>query len=241
METGLNIKRQAISKVLEAGAMSIRDVDGGEDPFLYASGNYGPGYVSIKGLIGRKEIIKLLLRELAILVGKENFCLDFVAGNVTGGLAPGWILSEYLETYLSRTVPFVYIRDARKKGGHKELITGIANNPEISKGDNVLVVEELVNFAQTTCNSAEILRKEGYKVTHVACILFYNNPNAVKLLNDHNVKMVHLFNLEDLLNIAEEEKTHPEKLITSYRNFLENPLAWQVKRGLKPVEGGGTK
>lgn len=227
--------------VLEAGAMTIRDVDEGEEPFLYASGNWGPGYVTIKSLVGRKKVIRSLVQKLAEEIRILAPHIDFVAGNVTGGLVPGWILSECLEPLLNKTIPFVYIRDARKKGGHKELITGLANNTEISLGDNCLVVEELVNFAQTTCNSVEVLRNEGYTVTHTACILFYKNPKAVQLLQEHDVKMVYLFDLPNLLDVAYRKETHSKKLITAYREFLKNPLAWQEERGLKPVEGGGTK
>lgn len=228
-------------KILGANQVDIRDVDGGEKPFLYASGNWGPGYVSIKNLVGRKEIIRPLALGLARIVEEKASKVNFVAGNVTGGVIPAWLLSEELEALLGRTVPFVYVREARKKGGQKELITGLANNPEISPGDNALVVEELVNFAETTCNSATALREAGFEVTHAACILFYNNPEAVKTLKEMGIEMIYLLSLPDLLDIAERYQTHSLKLIQGYRNFLANPLGWQAERGLKPVEGGGTK
>lgn len=239
--------------VLEAKAVEIRDISlkvtneeveklpRENQPFLYASGNWGPGYVTIKNLVGRKEIIRLLTRQLAQKIAEKVPQLNFVAGNVTGGVIPGWLLSEYLESPLGRTVPFVYIRDMRKKGGQKELITGIANNPEISQSDNALVVEELVNFAQTTCNGAKALREAGYQAGHAATILFYNNPEAIKALEEAKIEMIYLFTLPQLLEIAERNHTHPQKVIDGYREFLKDPLGWQAERGLKPVERGGTK
>lgn len=235
-----NVAR-AMLEVLESGAVEIRDVDAGEEPFLYASGNWGPGYVSIKGLVGRKQIIRSLCKLLAEKIAVEAPHLRFVAGNVTGGLVPGWLLSENLEPLLDRVVPFVYIRDTRKKGGQKEIITGIANNPEIHPGDNGLVVEELANFAQTTCNGAEALREAGYTVTHAACILFYDNPEAVKALQEAGIGEVCLFTLPQLLEIAERQQTHRREAIEGYREFLRDPLSWQAKRGLAPIKGGGTK
>lgn len=234
------IEQLALS-IINAGAVDIRDVDNGEDPLLYSSGNWGPGYLMIKGLVGRKEIIRSLTKGLAALVAKENPNLNFVAGNVTGGIIPAWLLSEYLEEYLGRTVPFVYIRDTRKKGGQKELITGISNNPEISLGDNAINVEELVNFAETTCNGSNALREAGYKVTHAACILFYDNPVAIKALETEKIKMVHLLTLPQLLEVAEKHRTHSPKAIAGYREFLKDPLQWQKERGFEPVKGGGTK
>jgi orotate phosphoribosyltransferase len=251
MERGIDIEKIALM-ILEAKAVEIREVPKKvtneeverlpveNQPFLYASGNWGPGYVTIKNLVGRKKIIKSLTWSLAWLTAEKVPHLNFVAGNVTGGVIPGWLISEHLEILLKRTVPFVYIREARKKGGQKELITGIANNPEIPSGANGLVVEELVNFAQTTCNGAEALRDAGYRVTHAATILFYNNPEAIKALKEHGIEMIYLLTLPDLLTVAEKNKTHSLKAIADYRKFLIDPLGWQAARGLTPIEKGGT-
>ncbi len=240
-EIGNKELERVVLEVLEAKAVEIRDVDAGAEPFLYASGNWGPGYVSIKNLVGRKSIIKRLVEQLAKKVAERAPYLEFVAGNVTGGLVPGWLLSERLEPLFGRTVPFVYIREARKKGGQKELVTGIANNPEIRSGANGLVVEELVNFAETTCHGAEALRDAEYQVTHAACIMFYDNPEAHKALQEAKIEIVYLFTLPQLLAIAEKNKAHSQKAIDGYREFLNNPLGWQAKRGFKPVKEGGTK
>lgn len=251
MEPEMRVDEVALM-VLEAKAVEIREVPSivtndevdmlpvERQPFLYASGNWGPGYVTIKNLVGRKKIIRALTRRLAELVAERVSRLDFVAGNVTGGVVPAWLISEELEIILGRTVPFVYIRESRKKGGLKELITGISNNPEILMDDGGLVVEELVNFAQTTCNGAEAIRNAGRIVTHAATILFYNNPEAIKSLREHGIEMVHLFTLPDLLVVAEKYQTHSQKAIDDYQEFLANPLGWQAARGLTPVERGGT-
>lgn len=243
---------KTILMVLEAKAVDIRNVPAKvtkeeveklpleNQPFLYASGNWGPGYAMIKGLVGRKKIIKFLTQQLARKIAEQASRVDFVAGNVSGGVIPAWLLSEELETLLGRTVPFVYIREARKKGGQKELITGIANNPEIPAGANSLVVEELVNFAQTTCNGVDALRDAGYSVTHAATVLFYNNPEAIRALKTHGVEMIYLFTLPELLMVAEKYQTHSREAIDDYREFLKDPLCWQAKRGLIPIERGGT-
>lgn len=238
--------------VLEAKAVDIRNVPlkvSNEEvdklpllnqPFLYASGNWGPGYVMIKALVARKKIMKFLIQQLARKIVDRGAQVDFVAGNVSGGMIPGWLLSEELGVLLGKTIPFVYIREARKKGGQKELVTGVVDNPEIPAGANGLVVEELVNFAQTTCNGADALRDAGYAVTHAATILFYDNPEAVKALKEHGIEMVYLFTLPELLTVAEKHQTHPQEAIDGYREFLADPLGWQKARGLTPIEKGGT-
>lgn len=232
---------ETMVQILQAKAMEIRDTENGEEPFLYASGNWGPGYVSIKNLVGKKNIIEKLTLLLAMKVAIENSCLSFVAGNATGGMIPGWLLSRYLETLLGREVPFVYVRGMRKKGGQKELVAGLNNNPRVVLGDSALVVEELVNFAETTCNSIKELRNLGFSAVHAACILFYSNPEAVRKLKEEKVEMIYLFTLPNLLGIAEKYGIYTAELIENYRVFLKEPLEWQKRRGLEPVKGGGTQ
>lgn len=235
------IREDVVIQVLRDGAVEIRNVDQGEPPFLYSSGNWGPGYVSIKGLVGQKEILKILVLRLAEKITERNIPIGFVAGNVSGGVVPGWLLSEEFERILNRRVPFVYIRDTRKKGGQKELITGIAHNPEIVEGSAGLVVEELINFAETTCNGALALREAGYTAYQAACILFYNNPESHKALTKHDIHVTYLFTLSQLLDVAEKHRFYSTEALNSYREYLIDPLGWQAKRNLMPIAAGGTK
>ena len=227
--------------VLHANAVEIRDVDGGEEPFLYSSGNWGPGYVDMKNLVGRKELMRILCEQLALRIAAAAPHVQVVAGNVTGGMISGWITSGALGTLLKKQIPFVYVRDAQKKCGHKERITGIANNPEVAPGANVLVVEESVNFSQTTCNSASALREAGFTVTYAACLLSYENPAAMHSLREHNLNLISLITLDALLNTAEMHQWFPQKSIAAYREFLRNPAEWQRARGLVPVLEEDTK
>ena len=241
-------------EILKAGALELREVPEkltneqieaiwpGRRPFLYASGNWGPGYVMIKGLVGNKKLIRCLLRYLAFLLAEQwPTGINFVAGNVTGGMIPGWVLSEELEVLFGREVPFVYIRELRKTGGHKELVTGIHKNPLILPEDSGLDTEELVNFAKTIINGAGVLRNAGYQCKAGTCILYYDNPEANKELVAAGIQMVSLLTLSRLIDVAEKYQTHPKPLLEEYRRFLKNPLQWQTDRGLIRVEKGGTQ
>ena len=232
-----------INVVVRSKALELRDVPGkvtneeveylllDKQPFLYASGNWGPGYVSIKGLVSKKSLFRELVQGLHIQLnlGGVDKDIDFVAGNATGGMIPGWLLSELLN------VPYVYVRESRKKGGQKEVVTGAKYLEESSRG---IVVEELVNFAESICNSAYYLRELGFKCNYGACILSYDNPEALKRLEKENIRLVKLFTLSELLDSA--ERFYDKKLVDEYRGFLEDPLKWQELRGLTKVEKGGT-
>jgi orotate phosphoribosyltransferase len=225
-------KESLMLDVLAAGAVEIRDVDNGAPPFKYSSGHFGPGYVMIKGLVAQGDLLRKLVAELAIEVLALGLGIDFVAGNVSGGVIPGWLLAECLN------VPFVYVRETRKAGGQKEHITGERYIPQGSVG---LVVEELVNFASTTVNSAEVLRLAGFETRYAACILFYGHKESIQALEEHDMHMVHLFTLPELLAVAEKHRCFSHAAIDSYREFLADTSRWEQVRGLIPDPKGGTK
>ena len=245
------------TRILMNGALELRDVPvkvSNEEvpslskcnqPFLYASGYWGPGYVTIKGQVGDQSLMVMLCKYLAFEIAEKwPTGVDFVAGNVTGGVVPGWEVSRALTELLGKTIPFVYIRELRKAGGQKELITGIQNVPFGSSG---LDMEELVNFAQTIRNGASCLEAAGYVAKQGACILYYDNPVADKELAEAGIEMVWLLTLARLLDSVESIGEvcaiglDRHKCLVDYRQFLKDPMQWQADRGLTRVEKGGTK
>lgn len=225
-------------KIIQAGGMSIRDVDNGEEPFLYSSGNKGPGYVSIKGLVSRTSLRDTLVDCLAATVATRCPDVEFVAANVTGGVPYGVLLHQRLSRILERDIPMVYVRDTRKRGGHKEHVTGVDG---LKPGSRGLVIEELVNFATTTTNSALLLRDLGFKVSHAACIVSYDTAPCYELLRENKLELIHLLTIGQLIAIAEIGKVFSAQAIASYREFLADPAAWMAKRNLTRDEQGGTK
>ncbi len=216
--------------ILDSGQVEIRDVDGGQEPFVYTTGNRGPGYIMIKGLVGQPEILKFLTGQLAQKVVKEAE-FDFIEGNATGGMVPGWQLRNDVSEILGKEVPYCYLRGSRKEGGHGELITGDSNNPLIHKGMYALVVEELVNYARTTSNAAVAFRDAGYRVSHAASLLSYDHPESNARLEEKRVSLVTLITLPRLLDVGEEKGKLSKGGIKCYREFLKDPLLFQLKRG----------
>ncbi|MBI1979097.1 MAG: hypothetical protein HYS62_03510 [Candidatus Aenigmarchaeota archaeon] len=223
-------------RIIEAGALEIRDIDGGEKPFLYSSGNWGPGYLMIKGLVGQPHLMKYLCAQVALRVPKDR--VDFVVGNVTGGLIPGWEIRNNLEMQKGEEVPFVYVEGSRVSEGR---MIGEEDNHLVRKGDKSLVVEELVNFLQTTTNSVLLSRHRGYDAKLAATILHYKNPIALKQLGEHGLELFYVVSLPDIIDAAERSPMFKPRAVADYRRFLENPLKWQADRGYEPVREGGTR
>ena len=230
------IRRDLVRQMLDAKILEFRDVTKGEEPFVYSTGNKGPGYLMVKGLVSQRPLFKALVYHLASAVLDTFPEVEYVAGNVTGGMVPGWELADALSTLTARHIPYIYVRDARKQGGQGEQMTGDANNEFFNQPRRGLVVEELVNYAQTTTNSALVQREKGHSVRNAATILFYDQPEARALLSRHGVELTPLFTLPELLDIAVEAGADPFS-VDEFRGFLIDPAGWQRERGLTPKEG----
>ena len=223
---------EIVKKIIESKAITIRDVDNGESPFIYSSGNQGPGYIMIKGLCGQPKVMHYLIDKLADKVSKICPSVDYIDGNVTGGVISGWELRNKLSTKLNRDIPFVYLRGSRKRGGHDELITGIHNNPLIKKGMEVIVVEELVNYGTTTVNAVEVFRNHGYIVNYAATVLSYNHKHTQERLKKNNITLIPLITLDRLLEVALQNNLFKKELVDSYTNFLHDSTKWQLDRNM---------
>ena len=225
--------KRLVGRIIANGGIVIRDVGKGEDPFLYSSGNRGPGYIDIKGQCGNRSLSDALAAATAAkLVLVDGVIPSAVAGNVTGGLGPGWKLRDALSILLGYDLPYVYVRDTRKVGGHGEKVTGTWALKNMPGGDGVLVVEELVNFAETTCNSAHHLRWEHHlHVHHAACYLSYEHAVAQERLATQEVTLHPLFTLGEALDVGIELGLLQEPLVADFRSFLADPGKWQADRG----------
>lgn len=229
-DSELNIAKLIINN----GAISVRNDN--EGPFVYSSGNRGPGYIMIKGLVGYPDVCQTLVSHLVDKFKDQLEDIDFVDGNVTGGMIYGWEIARKLSDVRKKTVPYVYLRGSRKEGGHNELITGDMNNSTISKGMNVLIVEELVNFGETTLNAIKVFRESGYISTKAACILSYDYPSSKQKLSDVGVELLSLMTVPRLLYIAREHKLMDIDAVDSYINYLDDAVGWNYKRGYAITE-----
>jgi orotate phosphoribosyltransferase len=220
--------------IIESGGIEVRNVDGGEEAFLYSTGNYGPGYVDIKGRVGWNEVFSSMVDLLADKLVMDNIVFDLIVGMMTGGALPGFRLKEIMIERLNKDITYIYQRGARKVGGHQELDTGDRKNPNIKSGCRTLVVEELVNFAGTTTTGVLYERKKGRTVEDAATILFYENPVAIEKLVKHNINLHYAIGLRsDLLPFAVKEGFFTEKQVEGYCEFIDDPRKWNESRGYK--------
>ncbi|MBP7134208.1 hypothetical protein KBA73_03250 [Patescibacteria group bacterium] len=219
--------------LLEVGAMRICDVGAGEAPFPYTSGNVGPLFVNVKGLVSHTLLRDSLVSRLAVIMCNASIDVDFVAANVAGGVPFGLLLHQELSRRLGRDIPFIYIRPETQKHGLRERVVGVnVSIPALQPGKKGIVIEELVNFASTTINSVRLLRSMGYEVESAGCLLDYAHPASQAALAEAEIKtLFKLFTIEQLITLAEEQDRFSPDAIRDAREYLKDADAWMKKYG----------
>ncbi|MEA3464316.1 MAG: hypothetical protein U9R14_04590, partial [Patescibacteria group bacterium] len=110
-------KKNIMGLILESGGVEIRDVDNGEEPFLYSSKNHGPGYIDIKGRVGFDEVFEPMVDLLSDKLIDDDVQFDLIVGIMTGGSMPGYRLKQIMSERLRKRIVYIYQRGARKVGG----------------------------------------------------------------------------------------------------------------------------
>jgi len=213
--------------------ISVRDIDGGDEPFLYTTSNKGPGYVDVKGGVGIDDFMDTAVLRLSSRLMYEGVHVDVVVGMMTGGAIPGYLLKQKLQEMWSHRVVYIYQRSEAKTTGHGELDTGCQNNPYIFPGQEYIVVEELINFGKTTVKGVTYERSKGNKCDVAACILSYENPDAKQRLADNGIKVVAAATLPEVLEYGYANDFLSDSAYKGYMKFLESPAEWHSKYGFE--------
>lgn len=113
-------------------------------------------------LIGQPDTLRHIAQQTASELEDEDF--DFIAANAPTGMVPGWELRNELDRLRDETVPLVYIREEKKKGGQKETVTGDDTTPLIEEGDTAVVVDAVPssNFSERIGHGTTVLRDNEY-------------------------------------------------------------------------------
>lgn len=224
-----------VKTLIQSGGVVIRDVDNGEEPFLYSSGNYGPGYIDVKGRCAFPTWVETCATVLATKMVNCNAIPHVITGNATGGMIASWALNRKLSHLIGKELPYFYLRGTRKVGGHRELVTG--EKLILKPGLVATVGEELINYAGTTTEAARYLRdRHRLIVRYGTSFLNYDHAATRVALEAAGVEAIYLFTLSDVLDVGVKEGLLKSGPVEKYREFLANPSGWMNARGLTKKE-----
>lgn len=188
-----------------------------KNPFTWASGWNSPIYCDNRLILSFPAIRNFIREEFSKNIEKEFGKPDVIAGVATGAIGIGMLVAEYMG------LPFVYVRPEPKKHGRQNQVEGF-----LQKGQNVVVVEDLISTGNSSLLAVEALKEAGAHVKGMVAIFTYGFDVAVDNFKKANVDLKTLSNYENLLHLAVAKNYINENELKTLQEWRENPSTWKV-------------
>jgi orotate phosphoribosyltransferase len=187
-----------------------------EQPFTWASGWKSPIYCDNRKTLSYPQIRTFIRQQFVSLINEKFATPDVIAGVATGGIAIGALVAQEMG------LPFVYIRSEAKKHGLTNMIEG-----ELTSGQNVVVIEDLISTAGSSLKAVEALREKGANVKGMVAIFTYGFDVANEKLKEANCITNSLCDYNTLIEVALKHEYINESDLESLQNWRENPSNWK--------------
>merc|ERR1712076_279335 len=195
-----------IEKLIEIGCLKFGN-------FTLKSGQKSPLYCDLRILISYPDLMTSIADALwrkyqAKIKGRETEYPKRICG------VPYTALPIATHYSIKHGIPMVLRRKEAKSYGTKKLLEGI-----FDKGDECLIVEDVVTTGSSVLETAEILRSEGLNVTD-AIVFVDRQQGAVDSLTKSGINVTTLINMTDIVNFVTESKKLPVEQIKILNEFV---------------------
>jgi orotate phosphoribosyltransferase len=189
-----------------------------KNPFSWASGWKSPIYCDNRVTLSFPPIRNYIREEFSKHIEKEFGKPDVIAGVATGAIGIGMLVAEYMG------LPFVYVRPEPKKHGRQNQVEGF-----LQKGQNVVVVEDLISTGNSSLLAVEALKEAGANVKGMVAIFTYGFDISVENFKKANVTLHTLSNYDNLLELAVAKNYITEEEQHTLQEWRVSPSTWGVE------------
>lgn len=188
-----------------------------KNPFTWASGWKSPIYCDNRMTLSFPPIRNYIRESFAKNIEKQFGKPDVIAGVATGAIGIGVLVAEYMG------LPFVYVRPEAKKHGRLNQVEGF-----LQKGQNVVVIEDLISTGNSSLNAVAALREAGANVKGMAAIFSYGFETATENFKNANVDLFTLSNYNHLLPLAVSKRYITEEELSALEVWNKDPANWHA-------------
>ncbi|WP_276978309.1 orotate phosphoribosyltransferase [Flavobacterium filum] len=189
-----------------------------KNPFTWASGWKSPIYCDNRVTLSFPPIRNYIREEFSKHIEKEFGKPDVIAGVATGAIGIGMLVAEYMG------LPFVYVRPEPKKHGRQNQVEGF-----LQKGQNVVVVEDLISTGNSSLLAVEALKEAGANVKGMVAIFTYGFDVSTENFKKAKVTLHTLSNYDNLLELAVAKKYITEEEQHTLQEWRVSPSTWGVE------------
>ena len=208
-----NIAKKTAELLLHINAIKLNP----RKPFTWASGWKSPIYCDNRLVLSYPAIRNFIKHELAKNIENLYGKPDVIAGVATGAIGIGALVADEMG------LPFVYVRPEAKKHGRQNQIEG-----KLEKGQNVVVVEDLISTGKSSLNAVNALKKESINVKGMVAIFTYGFEISEKNFLKNNIELRTLGNYSYLLEQALNTGFINEIELKTLSNWNKNPSEWDI-------------
>jgi len=188
-----------------------------KDPFTWASGWKSPIYCDNRIILSYPLIRQFISKSMGEHIKAQYGKPDVIAGVATGAIGIGMLVADYLN------LPFIYVRPEAKKHGRQNQIEGY-----LEKGQNVVVVEDLISTGKSSLNAVKALNDAQANVKGMVAIFSYGFAIADSNFRKEGIKLNTLSNYKNLLEQALETNYISEDQLKTLSDWNANPSEWNV-------------
>ncbi len=185
------------------------------NPFTWASGWRSPIYCDNRTILSFPEERSVVARSFARAIQESFPEADLVAGVATGAISWGVLAADKLQK------PAIYVRSAPKAHGRGNQIEGT-----FTKGQKVVVVEDLISTGGSSLAAVEAMREAGLDVVGMVAIFTYGFPTAVENFEKAGVKLITLSNYNILSEQALISGYITQEELDSLKQWRVSPDTW---------------
>ncbi len=203
-----SLKESIAKDLLSIGAVFFRP----QEPFVWASGIKSPVYCDNRLILTAPAVRTRVENGIAQVIKTEYPQAEALMGTATAGIAHAAIAAQILG------LPMGYVRSGAKDHGRQNQIEG-----KLSKGQKVVVVEDLISTGGSVLEVVDVIRAAGAEVLGIVSIFTYGMSKGVQRLFDAGVKNVSLTDFDTVAKIAAEENYIQKDDVKRLIAFRDNP------------------